>query len=95
MFGIITALVAGGAATGGYLKTREFVRRRMRYMEKVQSSSAPLVAGAVAAAVAAPVVAVLPLVGAGTALLFGGAVGLGARRGARDIREGRWDDGLD
>lgn len=92
MLGILTAVIAGGAATGGYFKSRQFVRRRLRFYENVKKPAAPLVAGAVAAAVAAPLVALLPLVGAGTAILFGGAVGLGTKLGADDIRSGRWDD---
>lgn len=92
MLGIITALVAGGAAAGGYIKSRQFVRRRLRYYEDVKKPAAPVVAGAIAAAVAAPLVALLPLVGAGSALLFGGAVGWGTKKGADDIRNGRWDD---
>lgn len=88
MLGILTGLIAGGAAVGGYIQSRRFVRRRLRYVDGIKGAKAPVVAGAVATAVAAPVVALLPLVGAGTALLFGGAVGLGTRRGARDIEEG-------
>jgi hypothetical protein len=89
MLGLITAIVAVSASAGGYVKSRQFVRRRLRYLEGIQSLKAPLIAGVVATAVAAPVVALLPLVGAGSALLFGTAVGLGTKRGADDVREGR------
>lgn len=91
IFALATGLIAGGAAAGGYIKSRSFVRRRLRYVDGIKGAKAPLIAGAVATAVAAPVVALLPLVGAGTAVVFGGAVGLGTRRGARDIEEGRPD----
>jgi hypothetical protein len=43
--------------------------------------------GVAATAVAAPVVWLLPLVGGGTALLFGGGVAMGVAAGARDIRK--------
>ncbi len=92
MLGILTAVIAGGAAAGGFAETRRFVRRRLRYVEGIRDRRVPLIAGAVATVVAAPVVALLPLVGAGTALIFGGAVGYGTKKGADDIRQGRRDE---
>ena len=44
-------------------------------------------AGVGALVIATPVVWLLPLVGGGTALLFGGSVAMGAAAGARDIRK--------
>lgn len=88
MLELIGLAAAGTAAVGGFVKTRSFVRRRLRYVDNVQRSSAPVVVGAVAALVAAPVVALLPLIGAGTALMFGVGVGAGTRAGAKDIRDG-------
>jgi hypothetical protein len=41
-----------------------------------------------AAVVAIPLVAILPIVGVGTALFFGASVGLGVAAGAKDIRRG-------
>jgi hypothetical protein len=57
-------------------------------VDDVQKGTAPVVAGTVATLAAAPVVALLPFVGAGAAVGFGLAVGLGTRAGAHDIREG-------
>ena len=52
-----------------------------------------IMAGVAAAVVAAPLVAILPIVGTGTALLFGAGVGTGVSMGAREAREGDvWDD---
>jgi hypothetical protein len=83
------ALVGSGIAIlASYVKTRQFVRRRLRYVDDVQKGTAPVVAGTVATLAAAPVVALLPFVGAGAAVGFGLAVGLGTRAGAHDIREG-------
>ncbi len=82
-------LAIGGTALitfVGYLKTRQYVRRRLRFVDEVQSPGAALVAAAGAALLAAPVVWLLPLVGAPTALLFGAGVGLGVFHGGRDIR---------
>ncbi len=86
MFELIGLIATGAATAGGYLQSRGFVRRRLQYVDLVQRAGVPVMAGAAAAVVAAPVVAVLPLVGAGTALLFGAGVGAGVAAGARDIR---------
>lgn len=86
MFELIALTAASAAAVGGFLKSRDFVHHRLRYVDGVQKPSAPIVAGVVATAVALPVVAVLPIVAGGTALAFGAAVGLGTRAGANRIR---------
>lgn len=79
-----------GAATGGigagYLKARRFVRRRLRFVDAVQRPGVPLMVGTVATLAAAPVVWVVPVIGGGTALLFGAGLGLAVRHGARDLR---------
>ena len=83
----LIGLVATGASTAwGYVQSRGFVRRRLAFVDVVQKGSAPWVAGTAATLVAAPVVALLPLVGAGTAILFGAGVGAGGAAGARDAR---------
>lgn len=74
------------ASIGGYLKTRQFVRGRLRFVDAVQKPVAPIAAGAVAALAAGPIVWLLPLIGAGTALAFGIGVGAGVAHGARDVR---------
>lgn len=86
MFELIGLVVTGAATAGGYYQAREFVRRKLRFVDAVQRGSAPVLAGVAATAVAVPVVAVLPLVGAGTAVLFGVGVGAGVAAGARHIR---------
>jgi hypothetical protein len=70
----------------GYVNSRYFVRNKLRYVDAVQKGMAPLVAGGIAALVAWPIAAILPLVGLGTALLFGASVGLGVAAGAKDVR---------
>jgi hypothetical protein len=85
MIGLIVLLVAGAATFFGFRETRRFVRRRLRYVDSVHSLRAPWIAGTAAVLVAAPVVLVLPFVGAGTALLFGLGVGSGFAAGAKDI----------
>ena len=89
MFEVIGLVLGGVAAVAGYVKTRSFVKRRLRYVDSVQKSSVPVLAGAAAAIIAAPVVALLPLIGPPAAIAFGVAVGAGTHAGARDIRDNR------
>jgi hypothetical protein len=81
--------IAAGGIGAGYTKVRRFVRERLRFVDAVQHRPAPLVAAGVAVLAAAPVVWLLPVLGSGTALLFGAGIGLGVAHGARDIRSGR------
>ncbi len=70
----------------GYYQARAYVERRLQYVDAVHGMRAPLIAGVGAALVAAPVVMVVPVIGTGTACLFGVAVGAGVAAGARNIR---------
>lgn len=83
----LIAFAATIAATAfGYITARRFVRERLKFVDAAQTWRAPLIAGLVAWAVATPVVWLLPLVGAPTAVFFGLSVALGTRAGAKDIR---------
>jgi len=84
---LATLAVAGGSSLIGYWQARNFTHNKLRYVDAVHNATAPVLAGVAAAAVAAPVVWLLPLVGTGTALLFGGSVAMGVAAGARDIRK--------
>jgi hypothetical protein len=86
MFATISLVLAVAAAVLGFSFTRNFVRRRLGFVEGVHSTVAPLVAGGAAAIAAMPVAWLLPLIGGGTAILFGTSVGAGVAAGARDIR---------
>jgi hypothetical protein len=72
--------VSAAALIGGFFVTRDFVRRRLRFVDVVQRPSAPLIAGAAAAVVALPVT-LLPLVSIGTAVAFGIGVAGGVASG--------------
>jgi hypothetical protein len=85
MLELLGLIAASTAAVAGYTRSRQFVVQRLRYVDAVRSPVAPVVAGAAAAAVAMPIVWVVPLIGGGTALLFGAAVGLGTRAGVNRI----------
>jgi len=93
MLELIGMGVAGAAGIYGHMKSRKFVRRRLRFTSMVQRPGLGLMAGVAAAVLAAPVVAILPLLGTGSALLFGAGVGTGVSMGAREARDGDvWED---
>lgn len=87
---MIELLILGGAVGGisaGYIKVRHFVRDRLRFVDEVQRPVAAVGTGVVAALAAAPVVWLLPVVGAGTAVVFGAGMGLAVSHGAKDVRK--------
>ena len=87
MFELLGLASAGAASVWGYFTSRSFVRKRLRFVNGIHRAAAPWGAGVLAAIVAAPVVMLLPIVGAGTAILFGTGVGVGVAAGARDLRK--------
>ena len=90
MFGLelIPIGIAGAAGIFGHVKSRKFVRRRLRYTNWVEKPYLGLIAGVAAAILVTPLVGPLPLVGQSTALIFGAGVGTGVSMGAREAREG-------
>jgi hypothetical protein len=86
MFELIGIITAAGASGFAYLRSRDFVSGRLRYVDAVHRPAAPVIAAVVTTALAAPVTWALPIVGTGTALLVGCAVGVGTRAGARRLR---------
>lgn len=84
---LIAVTVAGTSTVVGYWQARQFTQNKLRYVDAVHKIMVPIGAGIAAALIAAPIVWLLPVVGAGTALLFGGGVALGVSAGARDIRK--------
>jgi hypothetical protein len=79
--------IALAVAAFGYWQARSFVQGRLRFVDAVHHFAAPLLAGIAAMLIATPVVWLLPLVGKGTAILFGIGVAVGVSSGARDIRK--------
>jgi hypothetical protein len=84
-------LIAGVAGVYGHVKSRNFVGRRLRYTTLVEKPALGLWAGVGATLVAAPLIAVLPFVGAGTAVVIatgiGAGVGTGVALGVKDTGE--------
>lgn len=86
MWDLLAFAATVAAAAFGYITARRFVRDRLKYVDAAQTLKAPIIAGLAAWAIALPLTWFLPLVGAGTAILFGVSVALGVRSGAKDIR---------
>ena len=88
MIEIIGLAITFGATLAGHIGARRFVRDRLRFVDAVQRRRAPWIAGGAALLLAAPIAWAVPLVGVGSALLLGAAVGTGVAYGARDVRRG-------
>ncbi len=84
IFGIISLGAAAASGIAGYVGSKDFARKKLRFVDAVHSPAAPWIAGGAAALLAAPVVWLLPIVGAGTAIIFGAGVGLGVKSAQRD-----------
>jgi len=80
MFATLGLALAATALVGGFVVTRSFVRRRLRFVDIVRKPAAPLVAGTVAAVALLPAT-ILPAVGLGTALALGIGVASGVASG--------------
>ncbi len=86
MFELIAAGIAGVIGVGGHIKARQFVARKLRYTNIVEKPLLGLWAGLATTVIAAPLVAVLPIVGAGTAIFVGAGVGTGVALGVKDTK---------
>jgi len=87
MFGWLSFLITAAAVAGGFVLARNFVRRRLRFVDGIRSPAAPWIAGIGAALVAWPV-ALLPLITTLTTTLFGVAAGLGTASGVKALKRG-------
>lgn len=85
LIGLAVSLAAGLFAFG---LAREYVRQRLRFVDAVRSPLAPWIVGIGAMLIAAPIVWLLPIVGGGTALIFGAASGLGTASGVKALKRG-------
>lgn len=84
MFEIITLAATAASGIAGYVMSKDFTQRKLRYVDAAHRTGAPVIAGIAAAVVAAPVMWLLPLVGAGTALVLGAGVALGVKSAQRN-----------
>ena len=79
---MIGLLLGAAALGGGFISARNFVKRRLRFVDAAQKPTAPVLAGVVATAVAIPVAA-LPIISIPMAIAFGLGVGTGWASGQK------------
>lgn len=88
VFSLIGFLVTAAAALFAFGLARQYVRNRLRYVDAVRHPLAPWITALIVTIVLIPVVLILPLVGTGSALLVGGAAGLGTSSGVKALKRG-------
>ncbi len=88
MFGLIGLGIAAVVGFYAHLKSRRFVRRRLRYTSWVEKRGLGILTGAVVAIA----LAMLPVITVGAGLLVGAGVGSGVAMGASDVRNRRLID---
>lgn len=81
---MIELIATLGAGIAGYVTSKDFTKRRLRFVDAVHKAPVPIIAGVGAALVAAPVVWLLPFVAAPAAVLLGVGVGLGVRSAQKE-----------
>jgi hypothetical protein len=86
---MLELLIAGGASLFLFIKSRKFVRERLRFVDAIRSPIAPLAAGLLAVVAASPI-AWLPVIGSMfgwlSVVLVGAGVAAGVSAGAKDTR---------
>jgi hypothetical protein len=92
LFVLLSIGISLAVTSFGFAVARKYVRDRLKFVDAVHTMKAPIIAGLVGWAIAMPFT-MLPLIGLGTAIVFGLAVGLGVRAGAKDIKIGRLSGG--
>ena len=87
IFSWVSAVITVVAGLSGFLLTRRFVARRLRFVDAIYNPAAPFIIAALAMLLAWPVSA-LPLVTATASALFGIGAGLGTMSGVKVLRRG-------
>ena len=72
-------------AIAGYVISRDFVRRRLRFVDAIRSPIAPVVAGILAFMLAWPL-SLLPIISVTPAVVLGFACAFGTASGVRALR---------
>jgi hypothetical protein len=89
---MLDIIAAGVLGVASHVKSKDWVRRKLRYTNIVEKPGLGLFVGAATAVVAAPVIAALPIIGMGTGVVvgigLGAGVGTGISRGASQARSG-------
>jgi hypothetical protein len=87
IFAIITVAITAVAGVFGFVLTRRFVARRLRFVDAIYNPAAPFFIAALAMLVSWPV-SILPLVSATASAFFGIGAGLGTASGVKALRKG-------
>lgn len=87
MFEMISLAIALSGAVVAFGFARGFVRRRLRFVDAIRSPVVPVVAAVATAIVALPLT-ILPLISGFTAAMLGVGAGLGTASGVKALRSG-------
>lgn len=89
---MLEIIAAGVAGAVGHARSKDFVRRRLRFTNVVEKPGIGLFTGAATAVVAGTAIAALPFIGAAAGMVtgigLGIGVGTGISRGAAQARSG-------
>lgn len=86
MLELIALGAAGAAGVFGHVKSRDFIRRKLRYTKIAEKPAVGM--GLATGAATAIVVAALPLVTLGPAVVVGAGIGTGVAAGIKRARRG-------
>lgn len=86
MIAFMFMAAAGAGMAISYIKVRDFVRNRLRFVDAAQRRSTPWLAGIGATLALSPLLPFIPVLGGGTAIVFGIVVGTAVRNGQREVR---------
>ena len=87
IFGLLTFAALAALGLGGYIVSKGFVQRRLRFVDAVRTPVAPILAGALAFLLIWPF-SILPFVSAWPAVAFAFGCAFGTASGIRAIRRG-------
>lgn len=85
--GLLAMAVTAAAAFAGFIVARNFVRRRLRFVDGVYNPVFPFAAGLFAAVIMLPA-ALLPIITTVTAAVFGIGAGVGTASGVKALKRG-------
>lgn len=88
MLGLLYFAVSAAAGIFMFGVAREFVRRRLRFVDAIRHPLTPWIVGAAVLMLAQPVAWLLPLVTGTTAAVAGVAAGLGTASGVKALKRG-------
>ncbi len=88
IFGLVRVILMIGIGIFAFGVAKGYVRSRLRFVDAVRGPLIPWMVGLGAWLIAVPVAAILPLITAGTAIVFGLASGLGTASGVKALQRG-------